>query len=65
MTATGVMRLVDQGKWDLDENIGTYLHLEGEKPFFAASARYPKVGITARMLMTHTSGIWFGRKRRH
>lgn len=61
VSATAVMRLVETGLLDLDENIGTYLHLEGEKPFFAASARYPKVGITARMLMTHTSGIWFGR----
>ena len=61
VSATAVMRLVETGLLDLDENIGTYLHAEGEAPFFAASARYPKVGITSRMLMTHTSGIWFGR----
>ena len=61
VSATAVMRLVETGLLDLDENIGTYLHLEGEKGFFAGSARFPKVGITARMLMTHTSGIWFGR----
>ena len=56
VTATGVMRLVDQGKWDLDENIGTYLG--GETPFFAASPYYRKTGINTRMLMTHTSCIW-------
>ena len=58
VTATAVMRLVESGQWDLDENVGTYLHLEGESSFFAASSRYPKVGITSRMLMTHTACIW-------
>ena len=56
VTATGVMRLVDQGKWDLDENIGTYLG--GDTPFFAASPYYRKTGINTRMLMTHTACIW-------
>ena len=56
VTATGVMRLVDQGKWDLDENIGTYLGKE--KPFFAASPYFRKTGINTRMLMTHTACIW-------
>lgn len=56
VTATGVMRLVEQGKWNLDENIGTYLG--GDTPFFAASPRYKKTGINTRMLMTHTSCIW-------
>ena len=59
VTATAVMRLVELGEWDLDENIGTYLG--GDNPFFAASRRYPKVGITTRMLMSHTSCIWVDR----
>ena len=58
VTATAVMRLVETGRLDLDENIGEYLHLEGEKPFFAASPGFKKVGITSRMLMTHTACIW-------
>ena len=58
VTAAAYMRLVEEGKVDLDENIGEYLHLEGEKPFFAASPRYKKTGITSRMLMTHTACIW-------
>ena len=58
VTASAYMRLVEAGRIDLDENIGTYLHLEGEPAFFAASPYYPKVGITSRMLMSHTSCIW-------
>ena len=56
VTAVAVMRLAESGRLDLDENIGTILG--GEEPFFAASPRYRKVGITSRMLMTHTSCIW-------
>jgi CubicO group peptidase (beta-lactamase class C family) len=58
VTATAFMRLVEFGLVDLDENIGEYLHLADEKPFFAASPRYKKVGITPRMLMSHTACIW-------
>ncbi len=60
VTAAAVMRLVETGRLDLDENIGTYLHGENEEPFFAGSSRsrYRKVGITSRMLMSHTSCIW-------
>ena len=58
VTATAVMRLVETGRLNLDENIGEYLRLEGEKPFFAASRRFRKVGITTRMLMSHTSSIY-------
>lgn len=56
VTATAVMKLVEQGLLDLDENIGTILGVN--EPFFAANRRYPTVGLTSRMLMTHTSGIW-------
>ena len=38
VTASAYMRLVETGQIDLDENIGEYLHLEGEKPFFAATS---------------------------
>lgn len=58
VTATAVMRLVETGRMELDENIGSYLHLEGEPSFFAASPRYKKTGITSRMLMSHTACIW-------
>ena len=58
VTATAFMRLVEFGLVDLDENVGEYLHLADEKPFFAASPRYKKVGITPRMLMSHTACIW-------
>lgn len=58
VTASAYMRLVETGVIDLDTNIGEYLHLEGEPSFFAASPYFPKVGITSRMLMSHTSCIW-------
>lgn len=58
VTAVAVMRLVETGRLDLDGNIGNYLHYEDEKPFFAASPRFPKIGLTARMLMSHTACIW-------
>ena len=56
ITAVAVMRLVETGRLDLDENLGTILG--GDEPFFAASPKYPTVGITPRMLMCHTSSIW-------
>ena len=56
VTAVAVMRLVETGRLNLDENLGTILG--GDEPFFAASPKYPTVGITPRMLMCHTSSIW-------
>ena len=58
VTAAAYMRMVEAGRIDLDENIGTYLHLEEEPPFFASSPRYKKTGISSRMLMTHTACVW-------
>ena len=58
VTATAYMHMVETGRIDLDENIGTYLHLEGEPSFFASSPRYKKTGISSRMLMSHTACIW-------
>ncbi len=56
VTGTAYMRLVETGRISLDENIGTYLG--GDQPFTAANRKYPKVDITSRMLMNHTSCIW-------
>ena len=54
VTALPVMKLVEEGRLDLDENIG---HILGNPAFEAASAKYPKKSITSRMLMTHTAAI--------
>lgn len=50
ITATAVMQLVEQGKLDLNADINTYLAR------FQLENNYP-VPITARHLLTHTSGI--------
>jgi uncharacterized protein YbbC (DUF1343 family) len=47
-TATAVMRLVDQGKLDLDQPVARYL------PDFA---NHGKSAITLRQLLTHVSGL--------
>ena len=54
VTAVSVMRLVETGRLDLDENIG---HVLGDPPYEAANHAYPKISLTARMLMSHTAGI--------
>ena len=51
VTAIGLMTLYDQGKLDLDEDIGRYL------PFPVRNPGWPDVPITARMLLTHTSSL--------
>ena len=51
VTAIGLMTLYDQGKLDLDEDIGRYL------PFPVRNPAWPDVPITARMLLTHTSSL--------
>jgi len=50
VTATAVMQLVEQGRINLDANINTYLTR------FQLGNNYPSP-ITARHLLTHTSGI--------
>ena len=50
VTATAVMQLVEQGKLNLDVDINTYLSR------FQLESNYPSP-ITARHLLTHTSGI--------
>ena len=58
VTAVSVMKLVETGRLNLDENIGHYL---GAPSFEAANPYYPKISLTARILMTHTSGIIDGK----
>lgn len=53
-TALGIMKLVDQKKINLDEDISTYL---GYKVF---NPSFPSDKITTRMLLTHTSSILDG-----
>ena len=48
--ATAVMMAVEDGDIDLDEDINNYLPFEVKHP-------YSNKAITARMLLTHTSGI--------
>jgi CubicO group peptidase (beta-lactamase class C family) len=51
MTALGLMRLVEDGKVSLDEDIGTYLGFAVRNPHF------PDRAITLRHLLTHTSSL--------
>jgi CubicO group peptidase (beta-lactamase class C family) len=51
VTALGVMRLVEEGRLDLDEDISTYLGASIRNPHF------PLVAITLRMLLAHTSSL--------
>lgn len=51
VTATAAMILYDRGNLDIEEDINKYL------PFKVTNPEYPKVPITAKMLMTHTSSI--------
>lgn len=51
-TATAAMRLVEQGRFDLDQPIQTYV------PRFSIRSRFPQSGaITPRLLMTHHAGL--------
>jgi CubicO group peptidase (beta-lactamase class C family) len=51
VTGIAVMRLVDQGKIDLDRDIGAYLGWQVRNPAF------PDRAITMRMLLSHQSTI--------
>ena len=53
VTAAAVMRLVDAGRLNPDENIG---HILGNPPYEAANPHFPEVPLTSRLLMTHTAG---------
>ena len=51
ITTLGVMRLVDEGKLALDEDVSTYLEWSLRNPHF------PDAPITLRMLLTHRASI--------
>lgn len=51
ITATAIMQLYEQEKFDLDENINNYL------PFNVSNPYYSDVNITFRMLLAHTSSL--------
>jgi CubicO group peptidase (beta-lactamase class C family) len=51
VTATALMTLYEQGKFDLDADINPYL------PFTVRNPNFPDAPITFRMLLSHTSSI--------
>ena len=51
VTSIGVMRLVEDGKLDLDADVSGYLGFETRNPHF------PDRPITLRMMMSHTSSL--------
>lgn len=51
VTATALMQLYDQGKFQLDDDINDYL------PFKVHVPAYPQSSITFRQLLNHTSSI--------
>ena len=51
ITATAIMQLWEEGKLDLDTDINTYLSISIRNP------HHPKMPITIRHLLTHTSSI--------
>ena len=66
LTVTAALRLVEQGRLDLDAPARLYLPEIGELAVFdgfapdgAARLRRPKRDITARMLMLHTAGFGY------
>ena len=52
VTATALMKLWEQGMFNLDDNIENYL------PFPVRNPNYPADSITFRMLLAHTSSIY-------
>ena len=54
VTAVSVMKLVEDGRLDLDANLGDVL---GGGSYFAANPLFPETPLTTRHLMTHTSSI--------
>ena len=51
LTGASLMKLVEQGRLDLDRDINDYLD------FSVVHPRFPDAPITTRQLLTHTSGI--------
>ena len=50
-TATGIMQLVEQGKLDLDTDVSDLVGFKVRNP------KYPKVPITVKMLLSHSSSM--------
>lgn len=51
MTTVGLMRLVEQGKLSLDQDVGIYLGFSLRNPHF------PQQALTLRSLLSHTSSL--------
>ena len=51
MTTVGLMRLVEQGKLSLDQDVGIYLGFSLRNPHF------PQQAVTLRSLLSHTSSL--------
>jgi CubicO group peptidase (beta-lactamase class C family) len=51
MTTLGLMRLVEQGKLSLDQDVGIYLGFSLRNPYF------PQQALTLRSLLSHTSSL--------
>lgn len=51
VVAMGAMRLAEQGKLDLDRDVGTYLGWQVRNPAF------PDAAVTMRQLLSHRSGL--------
>ena len=51
VTSVGVMKLVEEGKLELDRDISDYFG------YRIANGYYPKVPITLRQLLSHTAGL--------
>ena len=51
VTATALMQLYEQGKFDLDDDVNDYL------PFSLRNPNYPDEPITFRMLLSHQSSL--------
>lgn len=54
VTATAIMQLMEQGYFQLDDDINHYL------PFRVRNPKYPEKPITFRMLLSHTGSIGDG-----
>lgn len=51
ITATALLQLYDQGRFQLDDDVNAYL------PFSLRNPQYPNVSITFRMLLAHHSSL--------
>jgi len=52
ITATALLQLYEQGKFDLDEDVNNYL------PFNLRNPKHPNVNITFRILLSHRASLY-------